>query len=54
MCTVAVIVQLLGWMPPPGTVISIPADQVARYSTVKVAAAKICARRYGIKWRIVN
>lgn len=54
MCTVAAIISLLGYMPPPGTVISIPASQVAHYSAVKVAAAKVCARRYGIKWRIVD
>jgi hypothetical protein len=54
MCTVAAIIQLLGFMPPPGTVISLPAAQLAQYSTAKVTAANVCARRYGIKGRIVQ
>lgn len=53
-CTVAAIVSLLGYMPPKGTVISVPASQVQKYSNVKIAAAKACANRYGIKWQIVD
>ena len=51
-CTVATIVSLLGSMPPPGTVIIIPRSAVAQYTAVQQLKAKLCARRYGIQWRI--
>lgn len=51
-CTVAAIVSMLGSMPPKGTVISIPRSQVAQYSVAQQLKAKLCARRYGIQWRI--
>lgn len=51
-CTVAAIVSLLGYMPPKGTEIVIPRSAVAQYSTVQQIKARICARRYGIKYRI--
>lgn len=51
-CTVAAIVALLGYMPPKGTEIVIPRSAVSQYSTVQQIKARICARRYGIKYRI--
>lgn len=53
-CTVAAIIAALGSMPPPGTVISVPASAVAEKSRAEISHAKACARRYGIKWRIVE
>lgn len=51
-CTVAAIVALLGFMPPKGTVITVPKSALAQYSAAKIAAAKFCAARHGIKWKI--
>lgn len=53
-CTAAAIVAALGTMPPPGTVISVPASAVAEKSRAEISHAKACARRYGIRWRIVE
>lgn len=51
-CTVAAIVSMLGSMPPPGTVITVPRSKVSEYTTVQQIKAKVCAKRYGIQWRI--
>ncbi len=51
-CTVAAIVSFLGAMPPKGTVITIPRSQVSELSRVDQAKAKLCALKYGIRWRI--
>ena len=51
-CTVAAIIALLGYMPPKGTVISVPRSAVGQYSALQQLKAKICAHRHGIKWRI--
>lgn len=51
-CTVAAIVSFLHWMPPPGTVISVPRSQVTQLSAAQQVKAKFCARKYGIKWQI--
>lgn len=51
-CTVAAIVALLGSMPPKGTVIIIPRSAVSQYTIAQQFKAKMCARRYGIQWRI--
>lgn len=51
-CTVAAIISMLGSMPPKGTVITLPRSALSQYSTVEQTAAKLCARRYGIKWKI--
>lgn len=51
-CTAAAIVHFLGYLPAPGAVVAIPASQLAHYSRVELAAAKLCARRYRINWRI--
>ena len=51
-CTVAAIIAMLGQMPPKGTVITIPRSAVSQYSVMAQVKAKLCAHRYGIKWRI--
>jgi hypothetical protein len=51
-CTVAAIVSMLGSMPPRGTVITVPRSAVAQYSVAQQITARICAKRYGIQWRI--
>lgn len=51
-CTVAAIISMLGHMPPPGTVITIPRAAVQQYTRAEQAKAKLCALRYGIKWKI--
>lgn len=51
-CTVAAIVSVLGSMPPPGTVITVPRSQVQQMTVAQQLKAKLCAARYGIKWRI--
>ena len=42
-CTAAAIISLLGYMPPAGTVISVPASQTKQYTRLEIAAAKACA-----------
>lgn len=51
-CTAATIAFFLGWMPPKGTVISVPRSQIAQLSITQQWKAKACAARYGIRWRI--
>ena len=51
-CTVAAIIAFLGFMPPKGTVISIPRSAVNQISVMGQLKAKLCARRHGIKWQI--
>lgn len=51
-CTAAAIAAFLGWMPPPGTVIAVPRSQVEQLSVMQQVKAKLCARRYGIRWVI--
>ncbi len=51
-CTVAAIVAVLGQMPPKGTEIVVPRSAVAQYTITQQIKAKLCARRYGIQWRI--
>lgn len=51
-CTVAAIIATLGYMPPQGTEIVIPRSAIVQMSATKQIKARICARRYGIKWRI--
>jgi hypothetical protein len=53
-CTAAAILALLGYMPPEGTVITIPRSMVAKYTTLQLTKARICARRHGIKWQIAE
>lgn len=50
----AVIVQLLGHVPAPGSTIEIPEYIVARFSYADVSHAKACARRFGLKVRVVR
>jgi len=51
-CTVAAVIAFLGFMPPKGTEIVVPRSALRDFSIVKQTAAKVCARRHGIKWRI--
>ncbi len=51
-CTLAAIVYFLGSMPEPGTVITVPRSSVARMTITQQAKARMCARKYGIQWRI--
>lgn len=51
-CTAAAIIALLGYMPPAGTVITIPRSAISQYSTVQQIKARMCARRHGIRWKI--
>jgi hypothetical protein len=51
-CTVAAIAALLGSMPPKGSEIVVPRSALNHYSAVQQFKARLCARRYGIKWRI--
>lgn len=51
-CTVAAIIATLGYMPPKGTEIVIPRSQVEQFSTTQQIKARLCARRYGIQYRI--
>ncbi len=43
---------MLGAMPPKGTVIAVPRSAVSQYSYTDQVKAKLCARRYGIRWKI--
>jgi hypothetical protein len=52
MCTVAAVIAFLGYMPPRGTVITVPRSQVSQYTPKEVATAKGCAGRFGILWTI--
>jgi hypothetical protein len=52
MCTIAFLTQLFGYMPPAGTVITIPRHIEQSATFVQKVQAKRCLRRYGIKWRI--
>lgn len=53
-CSFAAIVALLGFTPQPGTVINVPAAYVERLSYVERNQVRACARRHGIRWRIVD
>lgn len=51
-CTAAAIIAFLGYMPPKGTVITVPRSQVSQLTKSQQLKAKVCARRYGVRWRI--
>lgn len=53
-CSMAAIVALLGFQPQPGSVVNVPSSYVERLSHSERSHAKACARRYGIRWRIVS
>ena len=52
MCTIAFLTQLFGYMPPPGTTITIPRHIEQSATFVQKVQAKRCLRQYKIKWRI--
>ncbi len=47
-CTVAAIVAFLGYMPPKGTVITIPASSASQYTLTQQWQARRCAAKHGI------
>lgn len=49
-CTVAAIVAWLGYMPPRGTVITVPRSRIVELTPPQKAKAEACARKYGIAW----
>ncbi len=51
-CTVAMVVYILGYMPKPGTVITVPRSTYVELSPAKKARAERCAKKYGIAWRV--
>lgn len=53
-CTFAAIVALLGFTPQPGTIVLVPSSYVERLSYGERQQVKACARRHGIRWRIVD
>ena len=52
MCTIAFITQLLGYMPPVGTIITIPKHVEQSATFVQRVQAQRCLKKYGISWRI--
>lgn len=53
-CSLPAIAALLGFTPQPGTVVNVPSSYVERLTYSERSHAKACARRYGIRWRIVE
>lgn len=53
-CSLPAIAALLGFTPQPGTVVNVPAAYVERLTYSERSHAKACARRYGIRWKIVE
>lgn len=51
-CSVAAIVYALGYMPPRGTVITVPRSAITQYTPRQLARAQACAGKYGIRWQI--
>jgi hypothetical protein len=51
-CSVAFIVSLLGYMPPPGTVLTVPKEYASKYNEVMQVKAQRCAARYKIELRV--
>lgn len=52
MCTAAAIISLLGYMPPPGTTITVPRSAINKYTVTQQLKAKVCAKRHGILYVI--
>jgi hypothetical protein len=53
-CTVAAIVYFLGYMPEPGTIITVPKGHVEQLTPRQKAKAERCARKYGIQWKVAE
>jgi len=51
---IAAATAILGFTPQPGTVVNVPASYIERASYAERYQAKVCARRHGIRWRIVE
>jgi hypothetical protein len=52
MCSVAAIIVLLGYMPPKGTIITVPASQIQQMTARQRSTAINCAKKHGILWEI--
>jgi hypothetical protein len=52
LCTVAAVVAFLGYMPPRGTVITVPRSRLVELSPSQRAKAERCAEKYQIEWKI--
>lgn len=51
-CPAGAVIKLLGYMPPPGTEIVVPRSMVGQYSYRQRIKAQVCAKLYGLTWRI--
>ena len=51
-CTVAAIVAWLGYMPPKGTVITVPRSKIVELKPAQKEKAERCANKHGITWTI--
>ena len=49
-CTVAAVVYFLGYMPPRGTVITVPRSRIVELKPAQKARAERCAAKYGLSW----
>ena len=54
MCTIAFVTWLLNYMPPPGSVITVPREYASQYGEGTQAKAKRCAARYKITLEIAK
>lgn len=52
LCTVAAITYYLGYMPPSGTVITVPRSKYVELKPAERTRAERCAKKYGLAWRI--
>lgn len=50
----AAIVQVLGYMPQPGTEIVVPRSIIMQHSVMERSKARTCAYLHGIKYRIAK
>lgn len=53
-CSIATIAAVLGFTPQPGTLVNVPASYVDRLTYSERYQVKSCARKHGIRWRIVD
>lgn len=51
MCTIALIVSIFGYMPPPGTIIIVPKTVEQSYPAAMRWRAVRCAKKYKIELR---
>lgn len=51
---IAAATAILGFTPQPGTVVNVPQSYMERSSYAERYQAKVCARRHGIRWKVVD